>query len=397
MNMRYIIGTFCLLAAQTALGHGPANPESGVETDRMIQFPDTAGMKTIVLDPHTHSVFSDGHVWPNIRIGEALRDGLDAIAITEHLEYQPHLRDIPHPDRNRSFEEASAAAKDTGLVVIAGSEITRDAPAGHMNALFIQDANKLLQVQVPDGPVDVREYYATANAWPAQNAVAAANAQGAFVFWNHAWWTRDFPNGIVKIPNFHKKNARAHLLHGIEIANGDSYSEEAFQIALDYNLTLLGVSDIHNLIDWDYQPEQGGHRPVTLVLAEDKSEDAIKRALFDRRTVVWFKNMLIGREEHLDPLLQACLTIKSASYPEGQQILRVTLDNNSDATFRLRNLSRYTFYGDTDYVEVPAHGSVPLEVKTPAKVAGIALDFEVLNALTAPKKNAKISLSSQVL
>jgi hypothetical protein len=38
-----------------------------------------------------------------IRVEEALRDGLDGIAITEHLEWQPHLKDIPHPDRNRAY------------------------------------------------------------------------------------------------------------------------------------------------------------------------------------------------------------------------------------------------------------------------------------------------------
>ncbi|HAO89312.1 MAG TPA: PHP domain-containing protein, partial [Gammaproteobacteria bacterium] len=39
----------------------------------------------MVVDLHTHSVFSDGHVWPRIRVGEAIRDGLDAMAGTEHL------------------------------------------------------------------------------------------------------------------------------------------------------------------------------------------------------------------------------------------------------------------------------------------------------------------------
>lgn len=28
----------------------------------------------LVLDPHTHSVFSDSHVWPRIRVEEALHD-----------------------------------------------------------------------------------------------------------------------------------------------------------------------------------------------------------------------------------------------------------------------------------------------------------------------------------
>ena len=97
------------LVASAALGHGTADTPKEDE-DRKITFPDTKLYMTVVLDPHTHSVFSDGHVWPRIRVGEALRDGLDAIAITEHLEWQPHLEDIPHPDRNRSYEEAVGAA-----------------------------------------------------------------------------------------------------------------------------------------------------------------------------------------------------------------------------------------------------------------------------------------------
>lgn len=44
---------------------------------RLIRFPDTATYKTLVVDLHTHSVFSDGHVWPSIRVSEALRDGLE--------------------------------------------------------------------------------------------------------------------------------------------------------------------------------------------------------------------------------------------------------------------------------------------------------------------------------
>ena len=60
-------------------------------------------------------------------------------------------------------------------------------------------------------------------------------------------------------------------LHGIEIANGEGYSEEAFSFALANGLTMIGVSDVHDLIDWDYMPHLGCHRPVTLVLADSAS------------------------------------------------------------------------------------------------------------------------------
>ena len=44
----------------------------------IINFPDVKGRLTLIWDLHTHSVFSDGHVWPNIRVEEALRNAGEA-------------------------------------------------------------------------------------------------------------------------------------------------------------------------------------------------------------------------------------------------------------------------------------------------------------------------------
>ena len=372
-------------------GHGTASGEPGEPTGRAISFPDTSDFLTLVVDLHTHSVFSDGHVWPRIRVGEALRDGLDAVAITEHLEWQPHLADIPHPDRNRAYADAAAASGDADILIIAGSEITRNAPAGHMNAVFIEDANKLMHPPASDfDPADTVDYYTQAGQWPAQEAVMAANDQGAFVFWNHPFFSRETPDGIARMNTFHRDNAASGLLHGIEIANGQTYSEEAFDIALEHNLVLIGVSDVHNLIDWDYQPHTGGHRPVTLVFAEARTQQALRDALFAGRTVVWYRNTLLGRAEHLSPLLHASMTIEGARYRRGSDIVAVTVHNNSDARFDLANLSRYTFMESTDIVRVQPHGSTEILVKPGSNAQSISLEFEVLNALTAPGRHPSI-------
>ena len=124
--------------------HGSVGPGSEEDNpERSIKFPDTENYKTLVSDLHTHSVFSDGHVWPNIRVTEALKDGVDVLAITEHLEYQPHLEDIPHEDRNKAFLEALGAAKGNEILVINGSEITREMPPGHINAVFINRNSRI--------------------------------------------------------------------------------------------------------------------------------------------------------------------------------------------------------------------------------------------------------------
>src|SRR6185436_16962013 len=106
---------------------------------RSLKFPDIPGYKTLKCDFHQYTVFSDGSVWPDIRVQEALMDGLDAISLTEHLEYQPHKDDIPHPDRNRSYNIAVEEAKNHDLIIVKGSEITRKMPPGHNNAIFLSD------------------------------------------------------------------------------------------------------------------------------------------------------------------------------------------------------------------------------------------------------------------
>ncbi|MCP5518674.1 MAG: hypothetical protein H7A45_15600 [Verrucomicrobiales bacterium] len=74
-----------------------------------VNIPDIPGYLTLKCDLHIHTVFSDGSVWPDIRAEEAWREGLDAIAITDHIEYQPHKRDLPTA-HNRSYEIAKPRA-----------------------------------------------------------------------------------------------------------------------------------------------------------------------------------------------------------------------------------------------------------------------------------------------
>ena len=156
-----------------------------------------------------------------------------------------------------------------------------------------------------------------------------------------------------------------------------------------------GVSDVQQLIDWDYEPHKGVHRPVTLVLSEERTAESIKQALFDRRTVVWFKNQLMGRPEHLGLLLQASLSLHDASYGDGE-ILNVSISNISDADFHLRNNSEYGFYEHTDLITIPQHSTEELKVKTGTKVTMLELNFEVLNALTAPGTAATLTLTVEV-
>ncbi|HEX2977494.1 MAG TPA: PHP domain-containing protein, partial [Bacteroidales bacterium] len=76
-------------------------PATGQRTT--INLPDIPGYVTLRCDFHIHTVFSDGSVWPTARVDEALRDGLDAIAITDHLEYTPK-KDVLPVDHNAAWK-----------------------------------------------------------------------------------------------------------------------------------------------------------------------------------------------------------------------------------------------------------------------------------------------------
>ncbi len=352
--------------------------------DRKITFPDLPGYRTLKCDFHQHAIFSDGEVYPSIRVKEAIKDGLDAISITEHLEYQPHKEDIPHPDRNRAYQialETKKSIKDTTLIIANGSEITRNMPPGHSNAIFIKDANLLLK----DSVIDVfRE----------------ANKQGAFIFWNHPHWKGQVHDGVARLTDLHRQLIKEKLIHGIEIVNEHIYSSEALEIALANNLTFIGASDVHGLIDWEYNVHKGGHRPITLVFAKEKSEEAIKTALFSGNTAIWFNNTLIGKQEFLEPLINASLVVKKATYQKASwsqhkkplTILEVTIQNNSDAEYILENTSDYLLHNNADIIIIaPQHKTVIL-VKTKQQKESFNLSFNVLNAVVAPKKHAHIQM-----
>jgi len=351
--------------------------------DRPIRFPAAPdGSVILSADLHTHSVFSDGHVWPSIRVEEADRDGLDALAFTEHLEHQPRAADIPHPDRNRSYQVAVQEAEARGMkavTLINGAEITRSMPPGHVNAVFLKDANKLLVGN-------------------AEAAIRAANDQGAFVFWNHPNWLPQAPDGVARILPFHEKLIREGKLHGVEVANGtlDAWSEHALAIALEHNLAILGTSDIHGLVDWTHHAGHRGHRPLTLVLAKERSPEALKQALFAGRTVAWINDDLIGRTENVDQVFRSCVTLAPKAYLPKSSVLEVDLVNHCPLAFTLKNTGQRTFHNITDVVRVDRYDKTKLQVRMNDERAMLVLDFTVLNTQVRPREHLSVTLRADV-
>ncbi len=367
-----ICACFSVAAGATANAH-----------ERAIDFPGMAdGRVILAADLHTHSVFSDGEVWPSIRVEEAHRDGLEMLALTEHLEAQPKKADIPHPDRNRSYDvavETLVRRGYPGLLIVNGAEITRNQPQGHINAVFLKDANALL---VDD----------------ARDAVQAANDQKAFVFLNHPNWLPQAPDGIARLTPFHESLIKDGLLHGVEVANGtlDGHSEHALAFALEKGLTVLGTSDIHGLVDWTHDAGHGGHRPMTLVLAADRSEDAMKAALFAGQTVAWTDDDLMGRSELVESVVKTCLSLVPGSFDGRTTVLPVTVTNGCPLNFILKNVGAATFQNASDVIHLPRNGKFDLQVRLGRETQEVALDLEILNTQVGFRKSLVTRLRADV-
>ncbi|MBR4148906.1 MAG: histidinol-phosphatase, partial [Rikenellaceae bacterium] len=134
--------------------------------------PEVNGYNIYRADLHTHSIYSDGDCTPEFRVREAWYDGLEVLAITEHVEYRRHEGNMIRAlgsilpegtkaqntnlinkaadergiasDLNLPVELARKTAKGYGMTIISGVEITRTPETiGHYNALFTTDNNAI--------------------------------------------------------------------------------------------------------------------------------------------------------------------------------------------------------------------------------------------------------------
>ena len=257
-----------------------------------------------------------------------------------------------------------------------GSEITRSEPVGHSNAIFISDANKLLN----DAP---------------ETAFMEAKKQQAFVFWNHPAWHAQSPTGMPIMSDFQKERIKNGELHGIEVINSLDYAEESLALALEYDLTIMGTSDIHGLIDWDYT-ENGNHRPITLVFAKERTLASLREALFAGRTAAIFNGLMVGRAQYLEPLIKASVEVLKASYIEDTAVLEVELKNNCSSDLLFENQMPFTFYTNPPIFEIKAGETAVLRIKTMEILTALDLRLKALGAYIAPKQHPVITWKVEV-
>lgn len=344
------------------------------QSRQIINLPNIESYQTLKCDFHMHTVFSDGMVWPTVRVEEAWKEGLDAISITDHIEYRPHSKDVV-ADHNRPFEIAKPLAEQLDILLIRGAEITRSMPPGHLNALFLNNANLLEREDVND-------------------AIKEAREQGAFILWNHPGWKAQQPDTTLWWDE-HTYLLENDLLHGIEVYNHNEYYPEVLDWANEKELTMFANSDVHEPMDVNE-----GHRPLTLVFAKSRTEGGIKEALFSKRTAVYFDNTLMGDPELLEPLFFASLEYDNSPIKlANQETKQVYIKNNSDVDYELELVQPGVGFDVPASVVLKAHHITPLSLSgnsdeiNNAKV--IDVYFRVKNIHTSSTEKLLVTFSFQ--
>ena len=367
-------------------------------TPNKIVVPDIEGYKTLIGDFHIHTVFSDATVWPATRVQEAIWEGLDVIAITEHIDTR-HQKMVNNGtfvkekcDRDYSYKIAKKAA-GKNILVVHGGEITRGMPPGHFNCLFVKDNDDICAAAEKNDHDHVLAM---------EGGLREARKQGAFLMWNHPNWCKQAPNETVMWKE-HKKILKEGLMDAIEIYNmACGYDPEGHAWALEHNLAMLGNSDCHAPFFMEVDYLHGAHRPVTLVFATEKSLAGVREALDARRSAVFAEGNVYGREQEVRPLLHACLKVKNVKFLEKDIIIDFENVSSIPVTLTKGKGSEDTWYAR--YAVIPPHSTYSYKVrpllidnKQPAfdkNLKEYEVNFVAENFYIAPNKPVEFSVKA---
>ena len=250
-----------------------------------------------------------------MRVDEAWKTGLDVLAITDHIEYKTN-REYISGDENTPYNLAKKHAEERGIILVKGTEITRKQPVyGHFNALFVKDANKL-KVNDPEA------------------AIKEAISQGAFIIWNHPGWAVD----TCRICEFQDKLFKNKMIHGIDGVHGAGCA-----VTVSYR------------------------RPMTIIFAKDSSLDAIKNAMFNKRTIAFFNGHLAGDKTLLTDFCLASITVTPIIF------------NETNTTYRIDNRYDIPFFMSYDKNNVLLAGNRSIDVKKDTHKLKIKLQNVFIN------------------
>lgn len=352
---------------------------------REVVLPQVNGYNVYKADLHTHTVFSDGQVMPALRVQEAWFDGLDIMAVTEHVEHRPMesifvdylgkyvdekyegainnrigtngvTEEGVMVDLNYCVRLSQKEAEKYGILIIPGTEITRNGTTvGHFNALFTTDNNLIYD---PD---------------PVQ-AIRNAKAQGALVQHNHPGWRKENLNFTETEKTVYKEG----LVDGAEVMNSGEFYPGIIDRVRKYDQYIAANSDVHSTTAIGYSL-YGSLRPMTLVFAKEKTLEAVRKALEAGRTLALGFNTLCGAEKLLEDFFDA--SVKVSVIRETDKAIELAVTNTTSIPYTIRK-------GEANQQKLDAFSTIRLSVPVKAK----SLELTVLNMFCGKDSHPTVKL-----
>ena len=314
---------------------------------REIILPTIDGYTLYKADFHTHTIYSDGDVTPRQRVREAWYDGLDIVAITDHLEirtYEKFMLKVLAPynktdepfryehagiankedkstpvlaNLNAAYDEAVyyAERENLPIMVVRGTEIWRNTKSiGEFNALFLSDINAICHADLFESFRRVKE-------------------QGGLIMHNHPGYTRtttDIAEG---------EQARAYAegwIDGIEVINSTTLYPQTIRRCIERGLFVAANTDAHKPTSQVWSADRDFFRTMTFVMAKSCTEKDIKQALKSGRTIGYTANNLVGEEQYLSKFINNAVTCHVIAKDSKKGTCTYSITNNCSVPFILR-------------------------------------------------------------
>lgn len=128
---------------------------------------------------------------------------------------------------------------------------------------------------------------------------------------------------------------------------------------------------------------------MTLVLAKERTEEGIKDALFNQRTMVYFYDNLMGKKDYLDKFFWGAVQV-SPVYYSSEKRNYLEIKNNSDVPFRLKKVDKAR-KGYPERIEIPARQSVTVVLSKDDNNTG-KIQYEVENLIVSPREKLQVAL-----
>ncbi len=287
---------------------------------REIILPTIDGYRLYKADFHTHTIYSDGDVTPRQRVREAWYDGLDIVAITDHLEIRTYekfmlkvlapyntgkpfkyqnagianKKDKSYPvmaNLNAAYDEAVyyTERENLPIMVVRGTEIWRNTKSiGEFNALFLKDINAICHEDLFESFRRVKE-------------------QGGLIMHNHPGYTRT----TTAIAEGEQERAYSEgWIDGVEAVNSTTLYPDIISRCIDRNLFMAANTDAHRPTSHDWPAGGEFFRTMTFIMAKSCTEEDIKEALKAGRTIGYVANNLVGSEKHLAAFINEAVTCR---------------------------------------------------------------------------------------